>query len=281
MNGVLFVNKPEGLTSRDVVNQISRIYGTKKVGHTGTLDPMATGVLIVCLGSYTKLVNLLTSSYKEYIADMKFGVNTDTGDVTGNVLETKEVNLSYDELKRVIDTFPKEYIQTVPKYSAVKVNGKKLYEYAREGKEVELPKRQVFIEELELLEYQDGIARFRCVVSKGTYIRSLILDIAERLDTVATMSGLVRTKQGNVSLGDCMTLESITKDTPLKTVDELFLLPKIEVNEQDYQRVMNGNPLFLETTVPRIFVTHHKEVVAMYEKKEESYRIIFQVNPHA
>ena len=260
MNGVLFVNKPEGLTSRDVVNQISRIYGTKKVGHTGTLDPMATGVLIVCLGSYTKLVNLLTSSYKEYIADMKFGVKTDTGDVTGNVLETKEVNLSYDELKRVIDTFPKEYIQTVPKYSAVKVNGKKLYEYAREGKEVELPKRQVF---------------------KGTYVRSLILDIAERLDTVATMSGLVRTKQGNVSLEDCMTLESITKDTPLKTVDELFLLPKIEVNEQDYQRVMNGNPLFLETTEPRIFVTHHKEVVAMYEKKEESYRIIFQVNPHA
>ena len=113
MNGVLFVNKPEGLTSRDVVNQISRIYGTKKVGHTGTLEPMATGVLIVCLGSYTKLVNLLTSSYKEYIADMKFGVKTDTGDVTGNVLETKEVNLSYDELKRVIDTFPKEYIQTV------------------------------------------------------------------------------------------------------------------------------------------------------------------------
>lgn len=281
MNGVLFVNKPEGLTSRDVVNQISRIYGTKKVGHTGTLDPMATGVLIVCLGSYTKLVNLLTSSYKEYIADMKFGVNTDTGDVTGNVLETKEVNLSYDELKRVIDTFPKEYIQTVPKYSAVKVNGKKLYEYAREGKEVKLPKRQVFIKELELLEYQDGIARFRCVVSKGTYIRSLILDIAERLDTVATMSGLVRTKQGNVSLGDCMTLESITKDTPLKTVDELFLLPKIEVNEQDYQRVMNGNPLFLETTEPRIFVMYHKEVVAMYEKKEESYRIIFQVNPHA
>lgn len=281
MNGVLFVNKPEGLTSRDVVNQISRIYGTKKVGHTGTLDPMATGVLIVCLGSYTKLVNLLTSSYKEYIADMKFGVKTDTGDVTGNVLETKKVNVSYDELKRVIDTFPKEYIQTVPKYSAVKVNGKKLYEYAREGKEVELPKRQVFIEELELLEYQDGIAHFRCVVSKGTYIRSLILDIAERLDTVATMSGLVRTKQGNVSLEDCMTLESITKDTPLKTVDELFLLPKIEVNEQDYQRVMNGNPLFLETTEPRIFVTHHKEVVAMYEKKEESYRIIFQVNPHA
>ena len=152
MNGVLFVNKPEGLTSRDVVNQISRIYGTKKVGHTGTLDPMATGVLIVCLGSYTKLVNLLTSSYKEYIADMKFGVKTDTGDVIGNVLETKEVNVSYDELKCVIDTFPKEYIQTVPKYSAVKVNGKKLYEYAREGKEVELPKRQVFIEELELLE---------------------------------------------------------------------------------------------------------------------------------
>ena len=125
MNGVLFVNKPEGLTSRDVVNQISRIYGTKKVGHTGTLDPMATGVLIVCLGSYTKLVNLLTSSYKEYIADMKFGVKTDTGDVTGNVLETKEVNVSYDELKRVIDTFPKEYIQTVPKYSAVKVNSRK------------------------------------------------------------------------------------------------------------------------------------------------------------
>lgn len=281
MNGLLFINKPKGLTSRDVVNQISRIYGVKKVGHTGTLDPLATGVLIVCVGSYTKLVNLLTSSYKEYIASVKFGIKTDTGDITGNVLETKDVSFSYEELKQVIDTFPKEYIQTVPMYSAVKVNGKKLYEYAREGKEVELPKRQVFINDLELLECHDDIAKIRTVVSKGTYIRSLIEDIARRLNTVAVMSGLVRTKQGNVSLEECILLKDITKNTPLKTVDEVFLLPKIEVNQQDYKRVINGNPLFLDMTEPRIFVTHHNDVVAMYEKKEDSYHIIFQVRPHA
>ena len=268
MNGVLFVNKPEGLTSRDVVNQISRIYGTKKVGHTGTLDPMATGVLIVCLGSYTKLVNLLTSSYKEYIADMKFGVKTDTGDVTGNVLETKEVNLSYDELKRVIDTFPKEYIQTVPKYSAVKVNGKKLYEYAREGKEVKLPKRQVFIEELELLEYQDGIARFRCVVSKGTYIRSLCEDIATKLETVGHMCELKRIQVGNFNIANSITLEELENQYENKewikshmiSIEELFKEKHvIELDDIKLKLFLNGVQLTKE---------EKDEIYRIYNRKQ-------------
>lgn len=281
MNGVLFINKPKGITSRDVVNQISRIYGMKKVGHTGTLDPMATGVLIVCLGSYTKLVNLLTNTYKEYIADMKFGVRTDTGDTTGTILENKEIDFSYEQLKHVMETFPREYIQTVPKYSAVKVNGKKLYEYAREGKDIPLPERHVVIKELELLEYQEGIARFRCVVSKGTYIRSFIEDIAKRLEAVATMSDLIRTKQGDVFLDECLSLESITKDTPLKTIDELFSYPKVEICDSDYKKVLNGNPLFLNLTAFRVFITFHGNVVALYEKKEDCYRVLFQVNYHA
>mgnify|MGYP001427190634 FL=1 len=150
MNGVLFINKESGVTSRDVVNKICKIYHTKKVGHTGTLDPLATGVLVVCMGSYTKLVSKITSYEKEYVATMKLGILTDTGDITGKIIKKINKEISEEKIRKCFEKFPKEYLQTIPKYSAVKVNGKKMYEYARESIEISLPKRQVQIKELEV-----------------------------------------------------------------------------------------------------------------------------------
>ena len=169
-SGVLVVNKPSMLTSRDVVNKISNIFDTKKVGHNGTLDPLAEGVLVVTINKATKINELLISTEKEYIATVKMGLKTDTLDITGMILATSNLRTTKDELENLFQKFPREYFQEVPKYSAVKIEGKKLYEYARENKEIELPKRLVTIKELELLDFREDTFTFRTVVSKGTYI---------------------------------------------------------------------------------------------------------------
>ena len=141
MNGLLVVNKPKNKTSRDVVNELNHIFSFKKIGHTGTLDPLATGVLVCLFGKYTKLVNLITSYEKEYVATIKLGIKTDTLDITGNIIDKKEVNITKEKIEEVFNNFPKKYYQTVPLYSAIKINGKKLYEYARNNEKVILPKR--------------------------------------------------------------------------------------------------------------------------------------------
>ena len=207
MDGVLIIDKPKGITSRDVVNNVIKIFNTRKVGHTGTLDPLATGVLVVCVGRATKLVNELTSTDKEYIASVTLGIKTDTLDSMGSILFDEGVIKTKEEIISVLNSFVGSYEQEVPVYSAVKINGKKLYEYAREGVNIELPKRKVEIKEIELLdeiEYKDNktLFKFRCVVSKGTYIRSLINDIANKLDTIGIMTNLRRTRQGNFKIED-------------------------------------------------------------------------------
>ena len=214
MNGILVVNKEKGFTSRDMVNKVGKILGIKKIGHTGTLDPLATGVLVMCLGKCTSLVDVITSEYKEYIAGVKLGVLTDTLDTTGNLIQSCEVNFSSDEIKNAISSMIGEYFQEVPKYSAVKINGRKLYEYARGGIDVELPKRLVNIKNIELVSdvlYVDGYIDFKikCLVSKGTYIRSLIRDIASKLGTIGVMSSLVRTKQGNFDIFNSYSISDI------------------------------------------------------------------------
>ena len=198
---VLYINKPKGVTSFDVVNDISKKFGIKRVGHTGTLDPLATGVLIVTVGTACKIVELLTSHDKEYIASVELGYSTDTLDIEGEVIEECNIpnNLNIEE---VVNSFKKTYLQEVPIYSAVKVDGKKLYEYARKNIEVDLPKKEVTIKEIELLENIDNIFKFKCLVTKGCYIRSLIKDICKDLNVLGTMTDLIRTKQGKISLKD-------------------------------------------------------------------------------
>lgn len=214
MDGIIVVNKEKGFTSRDMVNKVGKILGTKKIGHTGTLDPMATGVLVMCLGKCTSLVDMITSDYKEYVAGVRLGILTDTLDTTGNVIDKSYVNYSRDEIVDVLSSMIGEYYQEVPKYSAVKINGKKLYEYAREGIDIELPKRLVNIKSIELvsdISYSDGYIDFtiKCLVSKGTYIRSLIRDIADKLGCYGVMSSLVRTRQGNFSINDSYSISDI------------------------------------------------------------------------
>lgn len=214
MDGIIVVNKEKGFTSRDMVNKVGKILGTKKIGHTGTLDPMATGVLVMCIGKCTSLVDMITSDYKEYVAGVRLGILTDTLDTTGNVIDKCSVNYSCEEIVSVIESMIGEYYQEVPKYSAVKINGKKLYEYAREGIDIELPKRLVNIKNIELvsdINYCDGYIDFtiKCLVSKGTYIRSLIRDIASKLGCYGVMSSLIRTRQCDFSIDDAYSISDI------------------------------------------------------------------------
>lgn len=214
MDGIIVVNKEKGFTSRDMVNKVGKILGTKKIGHTGTLDPMATGVLVMCLGKCTSLVDMITSDYKEYVAGVRLGILTDTLDTTGEVIDKCDVSYSRDDIIDSLNSMIGEYYQEVPKYSAVKINGKKLYEYAREGIDVELPKRLVNIKSIELvsdISYSDGYIDFtiKCLVSKGTYIRSLIRDIADKLGCYGVMSSLVRTRQGDFNINDSYSISDI------------------------------------------------------------------------
>lgn len=267
MNGILVVNKPDNYTSRDVVNKIGGILKTKKIGHTGTLDPIATGVLVVCIGNTTKLCELLTSEYKEYIATIKLGIKTDTLDTTGTIIEKKDYNVSENQIKEVLNTFLGTSIQTTPIYSAVKVNGKKLYEYAREGIQVELPKREINITNIELLSYKDDEIIFKTTVSKGTYIRALIDDICTKLNTVGTMSNLQRTKQGNFSIEDSYTIEDIQSGNyKLLSIEEaLTNLEQITINEELYNQVKNGS-IIDKTFKNDIACLNYKgNIVAIYQ----------------
>ena len=264
MNGILVVNKPIDYTSRDVVNKIGGILKTKKVGHTGTLDPIATGVLVVCIGNTTKLCELLTSEYKEYIATIKLGIKTDT---LGTIIETKDYNVSENQIKETLNTFLGTSIQTTPIYSAVKVNGKKLYEYAREGKQVELPKREINITNIELLSYKDDEIIFKTTVSKGTYIRALIDDICTKLNTVGTMSNLQRTKQGNFSIEDSYTIEDIQSgNCKLLSIEEsLTNLEQITINEELYNQVKNGSIIDKTFNNDIACLNYNGKIVAIYQ----------------
>ena len=162
MNAVILINKDKGKTSRDVVNSLTKVFNTKRIGHTGTLDPIAQGVLVICINKYTKLVNSLMSLNKEYIGTITLGIKTDTFDITGKVLDKKDVNVSKDDIEKVFSSLIGKYEQVVPIYSAKKVNGKKLYEYARNGEEVKLPINEVDIYNLELISYEDNKIVFKC-----------------------------------------------------------------------------------------------------------------------
>ena len=224
MNGVFLVDKEAGVTSRDVVNEIIKKTETNKVGHTGTLDPLATGVLAVCVGRATKLVDYLTNADKTYIAEITLGIETDTLDLEGSVLKEEIPMLTDENIFQAVMSMKGKYEQEVPIYSAIKVNGKKLYEYAREGIAVELPKREVEIYDISVVspivrENNKIVFSVECSVSKGTYIRSLVRDIAYKLNTIGIMSKLRRIKQGNFLIEDC------------KEIDDIRLADMVSINE--------------------------------------------------
>ena len=246
MDNIIVVNKDKDYTSRDVVNVIGKIFNTKKVGHTGTLDPLATGVLIVCMNKALKVVDLITASDKEYIAKVVLGIDTDTLDITGNIINECRTNVNVDMVKSVLNSFIGKSIQEVPKYSAVKVNGKKLYEYARNGIDVELPKREIQIFDIELIsdiDIVDGHQEFsfRVKVSKGTYIRSLIRDIGIKLGCFACMKELTRTKQGKFSIDKSYTLNDIKNGNyKLLNIKDVIDIEKVVVSDDMLFKIKNG-----------------------------------------
>lgn len=247
MDGMLIVNKPENCTSRDVVNMVGKILNVKRIGHTGTLDPLAKGVLVLCIGKATKMVEMLTGDEKEYIASVTLGIKTDTLDCTGSVVEKRNVDLTQEQIVNVLNSMVGTYNQEVPIYSAVKINGKKLYEYARKNISIELPKRSVNIKRIQLLDeikYLDGkiIFKFKCLVSKGTYIRSLVNDIAEKLGTIGMMSDLIRIKQGKFSIENSYKIEEI-KTGNFKIINMLNCLDGyliIDVDDYLSSKIKNG-----------------------------------------
>ena len=248
LNGIVIVNKEKGYTSHDAVNIIRRILGTRKVGHTGTLDPNATGVLPICVGKSTRVSDMLMFSDKEYIAEVKLGVITDTYDIWGTVVETKEVNISESMLKEAVLSFTGEIMQIPPMYSAIKQNGKKLYELARDGIEVERKKRKITIYECELLSFENDIFKIRVKCSKGTYIRSLCHDIGQYLGCGACMTSLVRTKASVFDIENSMTLSEIEKkvltdgaNSVLQPPDTVFeCYDRISVTYAVKERLLNG-----------------------------------------
>ena len=267
---ILYINKPKDITSFDAVHKISNIFGIKKVGHTGTLDPLATGVMLVCVGKATKIVELLTAEDKEYIAEVKLGIKTDTLDITGEVLETRDVPKDLNIIE-TLNSFKKTYLQEVPIYSAVKVNGKKLYEYAREEKKVELPKKEVTIKEIELLNMNNNTFKFRTLVTKGCYIRSLINDICITLNTIGTMTSLVRTKQGKIDISNTNSLEEIESNNyKYYKIEEVLDYKTIEVDSNLNKKISNGVKLSNEWNIKdKVIFTYNNKLLGIYENNND------------
>lgn len=277
MNGIIVVNKPSGYTSRDVVNILCKKFNTKKVGHTGTLDPLATGVLVICFGRYTKLVSKITNLEKEYIATVKLGIKTDTLDITGNIEETRNCSVDKSVLINTLNSFIGTYNQEAPIYSAIKVNGKKLYEYARKNKKIDLPKREVTIKNIELIDYKENEFIFKTTVSKGTYIRSLIKDICDKLAVIGCMKNLIRTKQGEFTIENTYTLQDIKSDNyKLLTVKDVFNYKQYELKDTEYFKVKNGNKLKINSNEEFLILTKDNKEIAIYQKEDELYKSYFR-----
>ena len=257
LNGIINIHKEAGFTSHDVVAKMRGICRQKKIGHTGTLDPQATGVLPVCLGSATKLCDMLTDKDKEYVAELLVGQVTDTQDTTGQVLEEHPVTVSEEDVRVAIMSFVGDYAQVPPMYSALKVNGKKLYELAREGKEVERAARPVHIAEIEILDMALPVVKMRVACSKGTYIRTLCNDIGAKLGCGGTMQSLVRTRVGNFRLDEAVTLSQLEEFRDADRLEELLLpvdrvfaeCPALHIQEKWRKLLDNGNSFYANQTV--------------------------------
>lgn len=256
LNGIICINKPKGFTSFDVIAKMRGILKMKKLGHSGTLDPMATGVLPVFAGNAAKAISIIPHMEKSYRAGFKLGIAADTYDITGKIIEEKSFNVTKDEIEKILTNFRGKINQLPPMYSAVQINGKRLYDLARKGIEIERPSREVEINRIELLNFDEGsgegILEMTC--SKGTYVRSVIHDMGQLLDCGGVMISLVRTSSNGFSLEECVTLEQLEQlrnenalEKAVKPVEKLFeTLPEIKLSEKKTVMYKNGVKLRLE-----------------------------------
>lgn len=272
MDGVIVINKPAGYTSHDIVNIARKTLHTKKVGHAGTLDPDATGVLVLCVNRATKILQFLGNDQKEYIATLSLGISTDTYDASGKVVDQKEVsNIHVDQVKEVLTSFLGRQMQTPPIYSAIKVNGKKLYQYARNNQSVEIEKREIEIFSIDLLEIDRNDITFKVKCSKGTYVRSLCVDIAAKLGYPGHMKHLVRTQSGMFSLDDANSLEEL-KDGNVKVnhmEDALDHYPSIIVEDETI--IYHGKRIKSELQGMYAIKNTEGKILAMYQSDGNGY----------
>ena len=272
MDGVIIVNKPAGMTSHDVVNRIRKIFKTKKVGHCGTLDPDATGVLVVAVNKATKLLQFLTADNKEYIATLSLGTATDTYDASGQVTATKEyVPISDKKILACLNSFVGKQEQIPPMHSAIKVKGKKLYEYARNNETVEIPRRVITIDYIELISIVDNLVKFKVGCSKGTYIRSLCFDIAKKLDYPGYMYSLIRSKSGDFSLSDSYSLEEIENGEfeMLSMEEALSNYPKLVVDDENI--IYHGKKIKSKINHQVAIYNQNNKVLAIYGPDGNGY----------
>lgn len=270
LNGIICINKPQDFTSFDVIAKMRGILKMKKLGHSGTLDPMATGVLPVFAGGATKAISIIPETGKSYRAGFQLGIETDTYDTTGEIIGKKDFKISRDQLLNSLEAFKGKITQLPPMYSAVQVNGKRLYDLARKGVEVERPEREIEISRLELLEFDEktGKGTLEMSCSKGTYVRSVIHDVGQALECGAAMTSLVRTLSNSFSLEECVTLEELEKLRDedklwkiIKPVEKMFLtLPQIKLSEKKTTMYKNGVKLMLE----RINIPENAEKLRVY-----------------
>ncbi len=271
MNGIFLINKEANWTSFDICAKVKRLFNTKKVGHSGTLDPFAEGLMIVCLGQATKIIPFLENYNKTYLATIKLGEETDTLDNTGNIIDKKDVlNYSLEELKKVLNSFLGKSQQIPPMYSALKHDGVPLYSLAREGIEIERKPRNIEIFSIELIEYNKPFLTFKCKVSKGTYIRTLAKDIAIKLSTVGYLVKLIRTNIDKFDLNMAKKVNELTINDSISIV-EMLTLPTLIVDNEIEKKIRNGNKLSLQGKNMLLLINEKKEALAIYEKKEDGY----------
>ena len=246
MNGIVIIDKPQDWTSQDVTARLRRVFNTRRIGHGGTLDPMATGVLPVFVGRATRGVEFFEHAEKTYEAVIRFGITTDTEDISGTVLTKQEVSVTEDQFRAILPRFRGEILQVPPMYSALKINGQKLVDLARKGKEVVRQPRPITIHQLELLEFSGETARVRVCCSKGTYIRTLCKDMGEALGCGACMEALRRVQAGEYTISEAVPLlELLEMENPeqvLRDVDTMFRnYPAVTLSEKQELRCRNGN----------------------------------------
>lgn len=273
MNGYLLIDKPKDWTSRDVCNKVQHLLHEKKVGHTGTLDPFATGLLMVCLGSATKTIPLWEEADKEYVAELKLGSKTDTGDLTGDVVATSSVpNITTSQVKETLLSLIGEQEQIPPMTSAVHVNGRKLYTYFREGLEIERKARKIIVKTCDLLSFSEDLIVFKCRVSKGTYLRNLGETIAEKLGTVGHLINLRRTKLGDVSVDKSIKLDQIS-ECSIISIEEMLktLIPFVALSPFDAKKAINGMEIILANLPPNydkiLLMDEQRKALAIYKRK--------------
>ena len=270
MDAVILLNKPAGMTSFDAVAKCRKIFHERKIGHTGTLDPEASGLMIILLGKYTKLLPYCVKNHKAYQATLKLGEMTDTEDIWGTVINTKTPSIHTDvEIANAVQSLTGDILQVPPMYSALKKDGKKLYEYARQGIEIEREARPVHISTLEVEKIDETNYRMNAVVSSGTYIRTLIADFGKQLNELAIMSSLVRTKIEHLSLKDACTFEDLESGdsflSPLQVIDPTYKI----VETDQVVDIKNGKRIKLDIRDPQVIFTSNGELLAAYALQED------------